>query len=620
MSESPTRRSAARAFATEFTVWALLAGSFLHLYAGHPAGGAQAIAPHLRMLCLIWLALACLRLAAWRYLPSGRCARSAAALLLGVALVLLLSYYALVLVGLWSWGRVISWELIINYAGQATALADSLDLSVGLIAAVAVACILAVFTLTDLAVTRLDWAHWASSQLRGRVFVVVLLGTVAGVVLKSYEWIASGSVDQREPLSLTFLVDTKTPQHLASRMNVSPELLAQAQADRTGYFPSAPVKRPNIVLVVVDALRPDRMTLYGHERLTTPYLMSLKRQGQISLAQRAVAACPESYCGLLAIARSKPLHKLTDQDLSLHEVLKRNGYGVEMILSGDHTHFYGLRQAYGAVDRFIDGSTESRRSPNDDEVVIERAKSLPLWGGQPQLLQFHLMSVHLLGVRDSKFVQFKPARPYKPWRVDARGDQTNSSEESRNHYDNGVLQMDDVLRRLIEALTERQYMRNTILVLTGDHGEMLGEHREYGHAKGVFEGAMRVPLVFAGFGVPTPNLDQPLAGPASQLDIGPTVLHEVGIPAPRSWDGKPLQWRLPPRQLPLQQGHLVGLYDSTEAGRTLKYVRHIHTGVEQVFDIDADPTESHNLLPSLDAMQLARLRQGVQPIAASVPN
>src|SRR5687767_3194838 len=142
MLEPPSRRAAAWALASEFAVWGLLVGSFLHLYSGHSAGGSQAVAPHLGVLCLGWLALACLRLAAWRYLPCGRCARPAAALLLGVVLTLLLSYYALVLVGLWSWGRVISWELISNYARQAAALAESLGLSVGLIAAAALVCIL----------------------------------------------------------------------------------------------------------------------------------------------------------------------------------------------------------------------------------------------------------------------------------------------------------------------------------------------------------------------------------------------------------------------------------------------------------------------------------------------
>jgi glucan phosphoethanolaminetransferase (alkaline phosphatase superfamily) len=622
MSEPLPWRHAVWSLTAELSAWVLIVGPFLYLYSGHPGGGLQSVAPHLGRLCLVWLAVVCLRLAAWRCWPDSLRARLTATLLLGTVLISLLIYYSLVLVGLWSWGRVISWELIHTYVGQVPALAESLGLSMGLIAAVAAAGVVAMLVLVNFAVANRDWTQWLASKSSGLVLATVVVGGLVGVAMKSYTLTIDDAVDEREPISLTFLMgkNIDVSGHLASRVNVSPDLLAQARADRETYLPGKPSKRPNIVLVVVDALRSDRMTLYGHDRTTTPYLMSLQRQGQVRFAQRAMAVCPESFCGLLAIARSKPLHKITGQDLSLHEVLKRHGYSIEMILSGDHTHFYGLRQAYGAVDRYADGSSALGNNSNDDEFVVQRAKALPPWDGQPTLLQFHLMSAHRLGLRDPKFAPFQPARPYQPWTVNADNDRESTRLESRNHYDNGVLQMDDVLRRIVDALTERNYMRNTILVLTGDHGEGLGEHGEYGHAKSVFEPAMRVPLVFAGFGTPPPSPHEQPAGPASQLDIGPTLLNELGIPAPRLWEGFPLQRRLPPRQLPLQQGHLVGVYDSSEPGRTLKYVRHVRTGVEQVFDVDADPQEQRDLRPMLDAKRLANLRQATLPISASVPN
>jgi arylsulfatase A-like enzyme len=154
-------------------------------------------------------------------------------------------------------------------------------------------------------------------------------------------------------------------------------------------------------------------------------------------------------------------------------------------------------------------------------------------------------------------------------------------------------------------------------VLTGDHGEMLGEHREYGHAKSVFEAAMRVPLVFAGFGAAPPAI-APSQALASQLDIAPTLLQFTGMPVPHSWAGLPLQRPLPPRQLAFQQGHFVGLYDSTEPGPTLKYWRHLTTGDERVYDIAADPGESRNQVSTLEAGRLERLRAAAQPIANAV--
>jgi arylsulfatase A-like enzyme len=300
-------------------------------------------------------------------------------------------------------------------------------------------------------------------------------------------------------------------------------------------------------------------------------------------------------------------------------VLRLHGYRIELILGGDHTHFYGLRKAYGAVDNYFDGSMVAGRNVNDDELVLERVKALPPWDGKPVLLQFHLMSAHLLGMRDPKFARFQPARPYVPWRKGAAADLSKPQIETGNHYDNGVLQLDDVLRRLIGSLAERQYMNDTVVVLTGDHGEALGEHGEYGHAKSVFEPAMHVPLVFAGFGGPPPQVADSGAALASQIDIAPTLLRFMDAPVPRTWAGMPLQNKLALRQLAFQQGFFVGLYDGTRPGHTLKYWRHLNTGEERVFDIDADPAEAHDLLPSLESPRLAALRWAAKPIGASVP-
>jgi hypothetical protein len=309
---------------------------------------------------------------------------------------------------------------------------------------------------------------------------------------------------------------------------------------------------------------------------------------------------------------------LTDQDLSLHDVLRRHGYGVHLILGGDHTSFYGLRAAYGQVDSYFDGSMVRGRYVNDDELVLEHVRQLPPWNGRPVLMQFHLMSSHLLGKRDPALAHFTPSRPYAILGKGIATDLGGPLPETDNHYDNGVRQMDDVVRRLVALLTERNYLQDAVLVLTGDHGEMLGEHGEFGHAKGVFEPAMRVPLVFAGFGVDPPALDSESPWLASQLDIAPTLLRALDMPLPRTWAGQPLQGHTNARQLPFRQGHLVGVYDETEPGRTLKYWRHLRTGEEHVYDVDGDAAESRDLVGTIGADRLQTLRQAVLPLAASV--
>ncbi len=58
----------------------------------------------------------------------------------------------------------------------------------------------------------------------------------------------------------------------------------------------------------------------------------------------------------MAIARSKYVYQLSKDSYSLTELLKQYGYRVDMILGGDHTNFYGLRELYGAFDDYFDGS------------------------------------------------------------------------------------------------------------------------------------------------------------------------------------------------------------------------------------------------------------------------
>lgn len=619
MSEPPAGTCAAAAAAREATAWALVIGAFLYVYSGHPAGGAQAIWPHLKVVGWVGLALSSLRMAAWRWLPGRVAPRAVATALTASAWLLLSGYYLLIVTGLGSWGRVASWALVARYVSQVPQLAQSLGVPLFAVGVLGLASVALALWAVDGAVTRRDWTRWVAARLGPTSTGAAAIGGLALALVQLSAYAGYPALAAREPFSLTFLAAPDEGQHMNSHIRVSPEAAAAARRARDAYRPTALARRPNVILVVVDALRPDRLSVYGYERDTTPHLAALQRSGQLQVVPRAVAACPESYCGLLALARSKPLHLMTDDDLSLHEVLSRHGYRIALLLGGDHTNFYGLRAAYGAVDEYFDGSMDRRRGINDDESVIERVKAMPPWDGRPVMLQVHLMSAHLLGTRSGAFEQYLPARPYVPWRKGAAADLSKPQFETGNHYDNGVRQLDDVVQRLIEALAERSYLRDAILVLTGDHGEMLGEHGEFGHAKGVYEPAMRVPLMLATFGGQPLTLVGAADRLASQLDLAPTVLHHLGVAAPDNWLGVPLQRPVPPRLLAFQQGYLLGVYDERQSGGTLKYWRNIDTGAQWAFDVRADPAESVNLVPRLNQVDVDALERAIRPMAAAVP-
>ena len=267
-----------------------------------------------------------------------------------------------------------------------------------------------------------------------------------------------------------------------------------------------------------------------------------------------------------------------------------------MILSGDHTHFYGLRKAYGRVDSYYDGVSQSKFYVNDDRLVLERVKDLGAWQGRPVMFQFHLMSAHLLGKRIADTPSFGPSENYSRIRFLPSG--AGARERAVNFYDRGVLQSDHVIGELLALLGERGYLRNAVVVITADHGEALGEHDLYTHMNGVIEPQLRVPLVIATFGdahvAPAPK-----GALLSQVDIAPTLADAFGMPIPASWEGQPLRSVRAPRVVYFAEKQWRGLVRIDASGRLTKYWTDRRKALEYAYDLSADPGERHNIAATL---------------------
>src|SRR5690606_12934334 len=125
---------------------------------------------------------------------------------------------------------------------------------------------------------------------------------VAGLGFSSvrlYAFSAYPPVAIGEPVSLT-LFPEQGVRRLQSTTSRSTALMDQAETKaRAAYLPSSTAERRNVILIVADALRPDHMSVNGYHRETTPYLDSIFREGKVRRADRMLAACAESSCGLL---------------------------------------------------------------------------------------------------------------------------------------------------------------------------------------------------------------------------------------------------------------------------------------------------------------------------------
>jgi glucan phosphoethanolaminetransferase (alkaline phosphatase superfamily) len=593
-------RNGLSGLAMDVVAWHCMPAAFLFAYVDRNLLPADAVGPHLRVVWLVLLGLALFRMVVSLSGISAAAARVVTSLTAAALLALMLSYYVVVLVGLQSWGRVVSWDLITSYGEQVLRLSDTLGIPLPVAVGVAALGYLALLLAVWAYLGHFDWTAFLRRTLSARLFALLLFAGSMVWAIELYGFVAGPPTQQFEPVSLTFNPNEgawDVQGHAIDGLKVA-SLDAAEDGARKRYVPGSSADRKNVVLIVVDALRPDHMGVYGYGRDTTPNLDRLEKAGMLRKAASVRASCGSSFCGLLSISSSRFLHQFSERAITLQEALKRHGYRIHMILSGNHALFYGLRKAYGEVDTYFDAQEKRHEKRtieymNDDRLVLERLSRFPSWDGDPVMIQFHLMSAHPLGGRDGGMAKYAPAANYslvvnRDPRTDGR-----PSERAINYYDNGVLQADAMIRGILETLERKGYLENTVVAITADHGEALGEHGLFQHANSVREEVLRIPFVLLSYGYrPAKSLEGHKL--ASQIDIAPTLLAELGMPRPDTWQGAPLQQRVSRDFLYFQEMWEVGLFDLRDSDNLWKYWTNIKTGEEYAFNLTIDPRERLN--------------------------
>jgi len=605
--------------AVEAAVWYGAALAFLAAYVGIFHAPAASVLPHLHLLTDGILALALARLALASLPLPRRGLRALSAVLLTAAFAALLLFYGLALLGLKSWGRITSWELVATYLPQAPSLLDAAGFSLAAVLAVLGVAAAALLWGTWVFLRRLDWVPPAAAAISRVPLAFAALGLLLIVTLDVGRVMAVPPVAEQEPISLAIY-----PAHAAMAMETNPiDRAAWARRDLledaavASYRPNPNAVRRNVVLIVSDALRADHMGIYGYGRDTTPHLSRMNAAGEVRVAPAVHTACSESLCGLLSLASSRYVHQFSSRMFVLQKVLKLHGYRTVMILGGDHTHFYGLREQYGHVDVYYDGSQAGDRYMNDDRLVVDRVGELPTWNGEPVMMQLHLMSSHLLGKRHAGSMAYLPAANY--FFPANRTENGKVAAAAINFYDDGVREADSVIAAILESLRKKGYLANAVVAITADHGEGLGEHGLWAHQNSVYEEALRVPFLLISYGYhPEGNLAaHPLP---SQVDIAPTLLQELHIPQPASWAGRALQLARADDFAYFEQGPLAGLLDRRDPSHPWKYWEDRAHGTSFAFDLGRDAAESRNVIgevaPALKRdWQLAMLPLRAQYVA-----
>lgn len=363
-----------------------------------------------------------------------------------------------------------------------------------------------------------------------------------------------------------------------------PETIEQQQQQR------------NVILISIDTVRADYLQIYNSGGVPTPNLQKIADRG--FLFTNAIAQVPftlPSHSTMLTgtypmkhLVQENIATRLGDDAVTLAEVLKSNGYqtagfiGSLVLESGT-----GIEQGFDTYDDVFvreHRTFEDRSGIQKDAATVKR--SFLRWLDERNASSPFFSFVHF-------YDPHTPYDPPKPFRPD--------SQDPKALYRGELQYVDSIIGELVQDLTHRNLMSQSILVITGDHGEMLGEHGENGHGFFIYQEAVRVPLLIS-----LPDHRRGKSDAVLELvDLMPTILDLLQIQSPPGVQGKSFAKSFDGQE-PNSSG--AGYSESLTAAqhfgaaplRSIQDARYKYIDGPQpeLYDLQSDATEQNNLVTS----------------------
>ncbi|MDJ0850274.1 MAG: sulfatase [Myxococcota bacterium] len=386
---------------------------------------------------------------------------------------------------------------------------------------------------------------------------------------------------------------------------------------RPGSQPSAQERpgtgSPNVLIVVIDSLRRDRLGVYGHDRPTSPRIDALARSGVLYTA--AVSTAPwttPSVASLLTSRLPSSLGiraKMALQESAelLPEILGRHGYATAAVIS--HSYIDAKRNFDQGFEVFDEANVKTPFSATSPGVT-DHAVALLRRSRRPFFLFVHYFDPHFpylehpgftMPADDALPAYRGPVSPGLPWRslrglAKAGTLTTRDAAELLRIYDSEVAFTDAQVGRLLDALEEEGIVEDTLVVLTSDHGEEFLDHDGVGHTFTLYDELISIPLIVRYPSATRPGLSQPRVDsePSSLLDVLPTVLDVVGIAPEGPSAGTSLLQRRPADR-PLYSETYRGVALRSVSSGGWKLIEDRKAGTRALYDLRDDASESRDL-------------------------
>ena len=313
---------------------------------------------------------------------------------------------------------------------------------------------------------------------------------------------------------------------------VSGSQLTPQEASSSPQTSQDRVSPPNIFLITIDTLRADHVHCYGYERIQTPGLDLIAKDGiRFAHAYTPSPITNSSHASILT-GLLPSSHGVSDFGVplvpnhrTLAEFLAARGYHtaafIGAVILDSRTLAPGLNRGFEFYDNFPEHPTTKSRWGRLERRGLDVEQRAESW------LNSHSAGTHFVWVH-----LYDPHDPYEP-------PPPYSNIYKDRLYDGEIAYADSALEHFINYLKKRGWYDGSLLVAVGDHGEGLGEHHEDTHGIFLYDSTTHVPLLMKLPG--NRDAGTEVLAQVRTTDILPTILESVGSPIPEKLDGASLR-------------------------------------------------------------------------------